>query len=61
MTDKVFVYVGETFIPGLPQRVSESEADALGVKDRLAAAIKNGQYVEEKAERPAPVKTTKEA
>ncbi len=32
-------------VPGLPHRITEEEAEALGVSALLQAAIENGNYV----------------
>ena len=43
--DTFYIFCGEgSGVPGLPHRVSKSEAEALGVADLLDAAIANGNY-----------------
>jgi len=43
--DTFYIFCGEGLgVPGLPHRVSKSEAQALGVLDLLEGAINNGNY-----------------
>ena len=44
-SNQVFVYVGDgEGVPGLPHQLTAAEAEAIGVKELLEAAIKNGNY-----------------
>lgn len=54
---KIYEYVkqkGLAGVPGLPHVISEDEAKKLGVEEILKAAVKNGSYIERKAEQPKP-------
>lgn len=43
--DTVFVFVGDGLgIPGLPHRITQTQADALGLSSVLSEAIRNGIY-----------------
>ncbi len=61
--DKVYVYAGDgAGIPGLPHRVTEAEAQELGLSDVLEAAIANGSYrivTEDRGPATDPVPTEK--
>lgn len=45
MAEKVYIYCGAGLgVPGLPHRITEGQAAALGLKNQLQAAVKAGQY-----------------
>lgn len=48
MNEKVYVIAVDGFVPGLPARVTMSEAIVMGAGQILIAAIENGNYVEER-------------
>jgi hypothetical protein len=50
MDEKIYVIAGRGFVPGLPARVSMSEARKMKVHDLLRAAIENRTYVEERSD-----------
>ena len=42
----IYKFIGAGMgVPGLPHQISEEEAERLGVKELLQAAIDNGNYV----------------
>jgi hypothetical protein len=49
-----YQYVGtDQGVPGLPHEISDEQAEALGVADLLAEAVKNGSYATTLAPSPA--------
>ncbi len=51
-----YQYVGtDQGVPGLPHEISDEQAEALGVADLLAEAVKNGSYTPTLSPDPSPV------